>query len=306
MSYAVATSYTITVQASDAYGMVSQPASFTILVTKANPTQPSDMYPTPATVIEGAAGGTPVGITVESTNPGGEPITYRLTDSAGGLFVINGTTGVVTVAPGAMISYATAQSYTIDVQATDAYGGASAVSPFTISVLKANPSAPMDVDPRANSVQEFVANGTQVGITAQSTNLGGEVLVYTLTNNAGGRFAIEPATGVITVANGALLSYAAATSYTVTVQAQDNYGGISAPTTFTIEITKGKPSRPSIWPVDQQAVFWRRQPPARLSISRRIPPTPSRTRSPIRSPTTLAGGSPSIRRPGWSRSPTAA
>ena len=70
-------------------------------------------------VLENAAVGTQVGITVQATNLGGPPVTYSLTDNAGGRFQINATTGVVTVA--AALDYETApgHAYNVTVQATD-------------------------------------------------------------------------------------------------------------------------------------------------------------------------------------------
>ncbi len=49
----------------------------------------------------------------------------------------------------------------------------------------------------------------------------GSTLSYSLINDAGGRFAIDENTGVITVANGSLLDYEAASSETIVVLATD-------------------------------------------------------------------------------------
>ena len=56
---------------------------------------------------------------------------------------------------------------------------------------------------------------------------------YSLTNNAGGRFAINATTGAITVANGALLDYETATSHAITVRVTDQ-GGLTFDKAFTI------------------------------------------------------------------------
>ena len=55
----------------------------------------------------------------------------------------------------------------------------------------------------ANTVAENAANGTAVGITALATDAdAGTTISYSLTDNAGGRFAINATTGVVTVAEG--------------------------------------------------------------------------------------------------------
>jgi hypothetical protein len=59
-------------------------------------------------------------------------------------------------------------------------------------------------------------------------------VTYRLTANAGGAFQIDPATGVVTVANGALLDVPGTRS--ITVEALDGAGGTSA-RTFTVTIT---------------------------------------------------------------------
>src|SRR5262249_21205542 len=56
-------------------------------------------------VAEGAANGSTVGVTAVAVDPNGPATTYSLTDSAGGRFTINASTGVVTVANGAAIDF---------------------------------------------------------------------------------------------------------------------------------------------------------------------------------------------------------
>jgi hypothetical protein len=85
-------------------------------------------------------------------------------------------------------------------------------------------------------VAEGAATGTVVGLTASATDPNGPAITYSLTNDAGGRFAINATTGVVTVANGALLDFETATSHTITVQASDGAGG-TATQSFTINLT---------------------------------------------------------------------
>ncbi len=58
---------------------------------------------------------------------------------------------------------------------------------------------------------------------------------YSLLNSAGGRFAINPTTGVVTVANGSLLDREQAASYVITVQAT-SADGSSSQANFTINL----------------------------------------------------------------------
>jgi hypothetical protein len=101
------------------------------------------------------------------------------------------------------------------------------------------PTAPVDINPAANSVPEGAPNGTPVGISAFSTDPNGQTPIYSLTNNAGGRFAINPATGVVSVANAALLDGPG--SHTIQVQASDGVGGTSS-ALFSIAVTNVNPT----------------------------------------------------------------
>src|SRR5439155_1311787 len=74
-----------------------------------------------------------------------------------------------------------------------------------------------------------------VGITAHATDINGGTITYSLTDDAGGRFAINASTGLVTVANGTLLDAEAAGSHQITVQASD--GTLTSSQTFTIAVS---------------------------------------------------------------------
>src|SRR5207248_2917987 len=95
------------------------------------------------------------------------------------------------------------------------------------------PTAAVDSNLAANTVAEGAANGTTVGITASSSDVNGGTLTYSLVDNAGGRFAINASTGVVTVADGTLLDYETVTSHQITVRASDPSGAQGTDTVFT-------------------------------------------------------------------------
>ncbi len=175
-------------------------------------------------VDENATLGTVVGITgsaadADATN---NTITYSLQDDDGGRFTINSSTGVVTVA-GAIDREADGPTRNITVRAT------SADSSFIDQVFAININdvdefdvGPVtDSDVTANTVNENATVGSVVGITALATDADAttNAITYSLDDTAGGRFAINASTGVITVANTALLDYESVTSHNVTVRA---------------------------------------------------------------------------------------
>ncbi|MFV3078167.1 cadherin repeat domain-containing protein, partial [Niveispirillum fermenti] len=121
-------------------------------------------------------------------------------------------------------------------------GAATSSQTFTINVTNVAPTTPTDSNSAANSVLQGAANGTAVGITASATDVNGGTVTYSLADDAGGRFAINATTGVVTVADGTLLDYQTATSHTITVQASD--GTDTSTQTFTINVTNMPPGTP--------------------------------------------------------------
>ena len=80
-----------------------------------------------------------------------------------------------------------------------------------------------DSNSSTNKVVETAANGTQVGITAATSGLGGSVS-YSLTDDAGGRFKINSSSGVVSVADGSRLDADQAATHEITVKATGNSG----------------------------------------------------------------------------------
>ena len=93
--------------------------------------------------------------------------------------------------------------------------------------------APFDAALSGGRVDEHSADGTVVGTVAGFDWQPDATLTYSLADNA---FAIDAATGVITVANGALLDYATAASHAISVHIADQSGhGFDKP--FTIAVS---------------------------------------------------------------------
>jgi hypothetical protein len=84
--------------------------------------------------------------------------------------------------------------------------------------------APTDISISDNSVSEAAGNGTVVGTVSATDQDSGESFTYSLTNDAGGRFAIDPNTGEITVADASHIDYSVHTSHTISVQVTDSAG----------------------------------------------------------------------------------
>ncbi|OUJ76290.1 malectin domain-containing carbohydrate-binding protein [Hymenobacter crusticola] len=204
----------------------SSPATKLVQVQAVNgaPAVPVDANPAPNTVAEQAANGTLVGLTASSTDADGT-VTYSLTNSAGGRFTINASTGVVTVANGTLLDYETATAHTITVQASD--GTLTSTASFTIQVTNVNEA------PVVTAQRFTLPAGTVVGTVVASDPDAGQTLTYSITaGNPGGAFTF--AGNQLQVANAAVLSSAA--TYALTVQVQDN-GSPSLASTATVTVT---------------------------------------------------------------------
>ncbi|MFN9416198.1 MAG: BspA family leucine-rich repeat surface protein, partial [Pirellula sp.] len=86
------------------------------------------------------------------------------------------------------------------------------------------------------SISENTSNGTVVGKVGANDFDPGSVLTYSLTNNAGGAYAINKTTGMVTVANSSLLNFESTPTNTIVVRTTDQ-GGLTFDKTVTISLT---------------------------------------------------------------------
>jgi large repetitive protein len=228
-------SYTVTLTGRDTPGLTAS-TSFTITVNNPNDA-PTDIVFSPLSVLENGAGGimgNDVGRATVVDPDFGDQHTFSLVDDAGGRFAINGA-GFVSVTNGAMLNFEAASSYNITIRVTD-LAGATYDEVFTIAVSNVNEAPDSLTLASGGTVAENSANGTVVAQLAATDPDAGATLSYSLTNNAGGRFAINATTGQITVANGTLLDFEAATNHSVTARVTDQ-GGLTRDLTFNVNLT---------------------------------------------------------------------
>jgi Ca2+-binding RTX toxin-like protein len=226
-------SLNITVRATSADGSTAD-QSFTIAVNDVDEfdvSTPADSNAAADTVNENVTIGTVVGVTAFASDADAttNAVTYSLTSNPGGLFAINATTGVVTTAA-AIDREALGASVTIEVTATSADTSAAAQT-FSIAINDVNEfsvTTPTDTNAAGNAVNENVAIGTVVGVTAFASDADAttNAVTYSLTSNPGGLFAINAATGVVTTA-AAINREAVGPSVTIGVTATSADGSAS-------------------------------------------------------------------------------
>ncbi|NNK94476.1 MAG: tandem-95 repeat protein, partial [Desulfobacterales bacterium] len=165
--------------------------------------------------------------------PASFSITAGNTNSA---FAIDNS-GNITIADSSAIDYETLTNYTLTIEASDGTTPVSETVTITVTDINENTVGPVsDSDgATANSVAENGIVGDTVGITALATDLDAtDTITYSLTDDAGGLFAIDSISGTITVANP--LDFETATNHSVTVQATSSDSSTSSQA-FIITIT---------------------------------------------------------------------
>ncbi|MFB9266321.1 beta strand repeat-containing protein, partial [Bradyrhizobium erythrophlei] len=114
--------------------------------------------------------------------------------------------------------------------------GAFNTEAVTLSINNVAPSTPVDSDATANRVAVGGPNGSYTGLTASSTDVNGPPVTYSIvagSDTSDGAFAIDPATGKVTVVDTSKI-LAAAPSYDVTIDSSD--GTLHSQQTFTIQV----------------------------------------------------------------------
>ena len=182
-------------------------------------------------VSEGAATGTTVGVTASALDADGDPLTYHLTNDAGGRFQIGSNTGIVTVADGGLLEGP--NSHVITVVATDPSGETSTAN-FTIAVNNVAPTVTTDA----------AAVAADEGSAATNSGTFGDLGSDTVT--------ITASVGTVTQDNVAgTWSWAFNTtdgpdeSQTVTIMATDS-DGVVTPVTFELTVNNVAPILTSI------------------------------------------------------------
>jgi Ca2+-binding RTX toxin-like protein len=207
-------SFTILATVTDQGGLSTQ-QSFTIAVGDVNEA-PTGLAIDHAAVDENRPAGTLVG-TVSASDPDGNALTYSLVDDAGGRFAIDAATGAVTTT--GAFDFEANHGFTIVARATDG-GGLSVDKALGIAVNDVN-EAPTGLAIDHAAVDENRPAGTLVG-TVSASDPDGNALTYSLLDDAGGRFAIDAATGAVTTTGA--FDYEANHGFTIVARASDGGG----------------------------------------------------------------------------------
>jgi hypothetical protein len=225
--------FNLTVQVTDdGSPVLSGTASITTNINNVN--DPPIVNAATFTVAENSPNGTGVGTVRFTDTDTGQTHVFAITGgNTGSAFVINASTGVITVA--GTIDYETLSSYALTVQVTDS-GTPAQSSTATITINVTNVNETPVVNAATFALDENSPAGTTVGTVTFTDPDAGQAHAFAITGgNTGSAFAINASTGVITVAG--TIDYETLASYVLTVQVTDNGTPVlSGPATVTINV----------------------------------------------------------------------
>lgn len=195
------------------------------------------------TIDENTAAGTFAGLVNANDPDAGQTLSYSITaGNTGGAFTIN-SSGQIYVS--GALNHEILSTYTLTVTVTDnGVGTLSDTATITINIADVN-DAPT-ISNASFGIAEDAALSTAVGTVSASDEDAGQTLTYAIVaGNTGGAFAIDSATGEITVAAGLDRETVSSYSLTVTVT-DDGTGALQASATITINIGDVNDNPPSL------------------------------------------------------------
>ena len=211
--------YTLTIQATD-NGSPALSDTATVTVNLVNANEAPTVHSATFVIPEYSANNTFVGAVIVDDVETDEPYTYAITaGNTDGAFAID-SDGNITVANSGALVYRTNPTFSLTVEVTDS-GTPPGTGSGTITVNVGNVNDAPVVTGGNFNVDENSDEGTSVGSASYTDADTGQTHAFSITGgNTGGAFAIDAASGEITVAGD--LNYEALASYTLTVMVTDN------------------------------------------------------------------------------------
>ncbi len=231
LDFETTTSFTLDVVVTDIGGL-SDTATITVDLNDVN--EAPEIAAQSFSVDENSPATTAVGTVLASDPDAGDVLNYAITGGSGQTaFAIDAATGAITVADASLLDFEATPSFTLDVTVTD-LGGLSDTATITVDLNDVN-EAP-EIAAQSFSVDENSPATTAVGTVVASDPDAGDVLNYAITGGSGQTaFAIDPSTGALTVAAGAVLDFEATPSFTLDVTVTD-FDGLSDTATITVDL----------------------------------------------------------------------
>jgi len=222
LDFEAGTTFFLTVQVTDdGTPAFSDSATVTIFVSNVNETPV--VMPEAFTVVENPPAGTVLG-NITATDPDlGQTHTWAITaGNTGNAFAIDPSSGQITVANPGAILFAVNPVFLLTVEATD-NGVPAQAGTATVTVNVIDRNLPPVIADQEFLLSENSPAGAAVGVVAASDPDAGQSIAYAITaGNTNNAFAIDAATGALTVANPTAIDFETNPVFTLTVRVTDN------------------------------------------------------------------------------------
>ena len=234
LDYEKVTSYSLTISVSD--GSVTVTTSLTITVNNKNDEPAFTNAPYSAAVDENDAGAAVYTVSASDEDTA-DSLSFFLAGSGSGDFVLDSSTGAVTLARA--LDYESTSSYFLSILVLDGSGG-SATTNLNVTVNDLNDSPQLLTTPYSLSIAENLQTGTNVIQVKASDEDSGDTLSYSLGGTNNGHFAISSSTGLVTTAQP--LDQETVGSYTLNVTVTDDTASVIEALSITVIDTNDAPT----------------------------------------------------------------
>ncbi len=230
-------SYSIRVRSTDA-GSTFVEKEFVISVTNVNEA-PTDIALSNVVIAENAGANAVIGTLSGTDVDVSESLTFSLPAGLddNSLFNISGTS----LRANNSFDFEAGSSYQVTIRVTDA-GGLSYDEAFPIIVTNVNEAPVFDLASYVFSLAENSPATTAVGAVSATDVDAGATLTYSLSGTGSSNFEINPTTGAITVAAGAVLDFEGTSSFNLTAGVTDGTNPVSVPVTINLTNVNEGPS----------------------------------------------------------------
>ncbi len=183
-------------------------------------------------LLENSSNGSVVGGVIASDPDAGDSLSYSImAGNSSNTFVINSTSGEITVADSNQLDYETTPAFNLTVQVTDGVLNSTATISINLNPVNEVPV----INDQTFALLENSSNGSVVGSVIASDPDAGDSLSYSITTgNSSNAFTINSTTGEITVADSNQLDYETTPSFDLTVQGTD--GVLNSTATISINL----------------------------------------------------------------------
>lgn len=244
IDYEKRTRYDLVLRATDG-GSSPQTADGLLTVTIADVNEAPVLFPKTLSVKENSQPGTLIDGLVATDPDANQTLSWEIVGGSGaGLFDIDASNGAVKTANAAQLDYESLSAVELVVKVTDS--GSPQLSSnrtYTITVLNEN-DAP-SIAAAQFDLAENSAPGSVLGVVTGNDQDADQKLSYAISGSSANRFAIDPSTGQLRVADGAELDFETTPTLNITVTVTDSAAtakSASAPVTIRLTNVNESPT----------------------------------------------------------------